>query len=312
MKFLPDAESISAEIKKLINSQSSELPICIAVAFWGRGSESLIVDENRKYQIICNLTSGGTNPSVIRKLATINNVDIKQHRTLHAKVVVAEKGAIISSSNFSTNGLMLEGVDSKTWQEAGIMVHQSNHLIQECGAWFKVLWEKAEQITEADLLAAEKAWNQRMLQQPTETSSDTFSTIVERKLTPYKTVHFIGRIKPKQRNLRSASAIMALGGQSGNSMPFGPFVFLFSGGRTRRAYDNHKNKFEVHEESVRIKQDYVGYFVGEDGKMESCTDSKRRKSFDYQLLQRASQWMLGQGPRPEELEGSEESASLMS
>ena len=87
-------------------------------------------------------------------------------------------------------------------------------------------------------------------------------------------------------------------------MPRSAFAFLFSGG-SLRAFENHSDKFEIAGDSVSVKPAFIGYFVGTDGTMEACTDSKRRKSFPHEVLPQVADWMLCRRGRPAYLEGTE-------
>lgn len=159
--FLQNSESIAAQVRALIAEHFSTTPISIAVAFWGRGAETLFVNDKASYRVICNLRAGGTNPDVIRLLEGMENVDIRQLDTLHAKVIVAGGGGVVSSANFSTNGLGLEGESTATWIEAGVFVSGTSPMFQAITDWFSVLWGQSQSITDSDLRHAEDAWARR-------------------------------------------------------------------------------------------------------------------------------------------------------
>lgn len=302
--FLSNGQAIAQQIEDLIAVQPVTSPICIAVAFWGVGAEMIVSGTHAPLRLVCNLRSGGTNPQVVRFLQTRAKVKIKQLNTLHAKVVVTEAGAIVSSANLSANGLGLEGVGSLAWQEAGLFVEPGTTDYEQITRWFSQIWSQSRVIYETDLVQAEQAWAHRNVlgQQGASPQSPPESTILD-----VQTVRFQDRIKPRQRNLRSAAAIVALNGQGGELMPLSAFKFLFSGGKTERAFDNHEDKFKVVDDDfVRLEPPYIGYFVGRDGKLTSCDDVKRRKNADDPLVAATALWMLRRGPRPESLEGEVE------
>jgi hypothetical protein len=91
----------------------------------------------------------------------MENVDIRQLDTLHAKVIVAGGGGVVSSANFSTNGLGLEGESTATWIEAGVFVSGTSPMFQAITDWFSVLWGQSQSITDSDLRHAEDAWARR-------------------------------------------------------------------------------------------------------------------------------------------------------
>ncbi len=84
-----------------------------AVAFWCKGAEALI-PKNVKPRIICDLTSGGTNPQVVRDFLERCKDKVKHLDSLHAKVYVGKNAAIVTSANASINGLGFEGNDTGT------------------------------------------------------------------------------------------------------------------------------------------------------------------------------------------------------
>lgn len=139
-----------------------------AVAFWGDGAEDLFPDQGRNdFRIICNLKLGGTNPHVISKLERKGAV-IRQHDRLHAKVYLGDGQAVVASANASTNGLGLEGVEQRGWNEAGVELTD----VGDVGEWFEALWRRSREITPADLRAAVLAWNRRRSGRPTVSFAD--------------------------------------------------------------------------------------------------------------------------------------------
>lgn len=152
----------SVSYKKAVKSIISEGgEILCAVAFWGRGAESLFRKvESTRLKIICNLRSGATNPDIINSLRQRADVTIKQHDRLHAKVILGTKTALIGSANFSTNGLNLEGEELEGWEEAGF-VTADRQSIKRIRQWYKVLWNSSRDITDKDIAETKEVWEQR-------------------------------------------------------------------------------------------------------------------------------------------------------
>jgi len=65
--FLGSNKEILDKLQALDAQQPKSEPILIAVAFWGEGAQR-ILNPNKRYKIICNLSAGGTNPKVIREI----------------------------------------------------------------------------------------------------------------------------------------------------------------------------------------------------------------------------------------------------
>lgn len=145
--------------------------LSLAVAFWGKGAETLIqtVWAGKTLRILCNLGSGGTNPKVIRNLLKISEIrpelQILVLDDLHAKVAVSETAAIVGSANLSANGLGFEDVECSGWQEAGMLVNNEAQ-VSELQQWFDELWIRGEVVTEERLIAAEEQWSKNRRSRP--------------------------------------------------------------------------------------------------------------------------------------------------
>ena len=154
--------ALMVEIQKIL----AEANGCFAVAFWGDGAAKKLHQGGQgDFRAICNLASGGTNPSEIRKLKRQN---IRQSDTLHAKVYIGSESVVIGSANISTNGLGLEGIEQARWIEAGTSTHDTATALK----WFEGLWDSAREITDGDIKKAEEAWSRRQKFRPTLLSID--------------------------------------------------------------------------------------------------------------------------------------------
>ena len=158
--FIGAANSILRALTRLSDMQTALQPIDMAVAFWGEGAEGLI-RADRRYRLVCNLTAGGTNPQIIRELLQRSAIEMRHLPNLHAKVSVFEHGAIVSSANFSRNGLWLEG-EPGGWDEAAYELSKNDPSFAEVEQWFEALFSRSLLISEEVLLKAEAAWARRM------------------------------------------------------------------------------------------------------------------------------------------------------
>lgn len=163
------SENYLTSLKKLLNESKS---IDMAVAFWGAGAEKLLTNLKIPARIICNLTSGATNPAVIKAIQH-HGVTVKHLPDLHAKLVIGNDSAIIGSANCSANGLSLEGDEVKGWQEAGYVI-SSGHEIAQAQAWFAERWNTADVVDDSLLKEAEIIWRNRSknrIKSPTQSKS---------------------------------------------------------------------------------------------------------------------------------------------
>ena len=149
------------ELKDCIRRLFEDHAPNIAVAFWGEGAtEGLGLDKSPKGRIVCNLATGGTNPKEIEKLLQFH--DVRHCDTLHYKVYLGARTAIVGSSNASANGLSLQGASCDGWIETNI-VTGSRNIRAELADWFDNLWQDEEirEITTEDLQKAYKVWSSR-------------------------------------------------------------------------------------------------------------------------------------------------------
>ncbi len=148
IKVLTEPESILEAVQGTIKGGHAS----IAVAFWGTGApESLGLTKvgPEGIRIVCNLSSGGCNPEVIRDLLK-RGFNIRAHQDLHAKVYIGESSAVVGSANASSGGLGL-AEDGAGWKEACVSV-DTKPQIDELQVWFEALWEDA-----SDLLSPQVA-----------------------------------------------------------------------------------------------------------------------------------------------------------
>lgn len=155
--LLRSAIEIRSKLTDLVSSQRAEDAILAAVAYWGEGSQDLF-PANQELRLLCRL-GNGTNPYVIQEFRKRNPESVKQNPRLHAKVVIASNGAILSSANMSSNGLKLDA-DQSGWHEIGILIQPEAPEYSHLKARFWELWcdEDSEKVTGVDIDRAIQAW----------------------------------------------------------------------------------------------------------------------------------------------------------
>lgn len=157
-----ESKEYLAQIRRLIDRSDK---VDMAVAFWGKGADALVPPgAGRKVRIICNLSSGGTNPEPVAALMQ-RGFEVRQLDDLHAKVVIGKDAAIVGSANHSTNGLQLEGAESTGWSEAGLLTDDAATL-DNVSTWFEAEWKRAQRISPENMLAAQEAWETRFANRP--------------------------------------------------------------------------------------------------------------------------------------------------
>jgi hypothetical protein len=297
IQFLESAAQIRDALRTSISRHGSDRPIRIAVAFWGAGAEQLIEEAgDRRFEIICNLASGGTNPAVIDHLRNLPNVTIRQMDRLHAKVAVTDRAAIVSSANLSANGLGLEGETASTWSEAGTLIEATSGEYQRVNAWFTRQWALARNISDADIEAAAAAWEKRpQIQDEVPPAEEPQGPIT------FRTLEYSGRAPMAKVYLRTAATIVALNGCDGTAMPKAAFAFLAG----RRALDHQSGagRLTQNGSTVRLSEDGIGYFIGHDGTRETMPKD-RLKRFSNEDVSDYARWMRGEDCLPAHLIGT--------
>ena len=132
-----------------------------------RGVELFNNSLQQDVKVICNLSSGGTNPYVIAEMIEFG-VSTRQLDRLHAKVYIGNGHAIVSSANASANGLGLENTEQSHWYETG--VHLNN--IKVVSEWFDKLWIQSNEISSIDIKVAIEKWRLRRANRPTVSFAD--------------------------------------------------------------------------------------------------------------------------------------------
>ncbi len=154
---MKDRFLVGAELGAKIRSILAENGACAAVAFWGRGSEKWVTGKG--VRVIANLRMGGTNPDALENVPA----KIRQCDRLHAKVYIGARRAVIASPNASINGLALEGLEQRSWTEAGMLVHD----VDKIRGWFDKMWRRGSRaITPDDWREAKRLWKLRMISFP--------------------------------------------------------------------------------------------------------------------------------------------------
>lgn len=157
------SENYLNQVKQLADSSRN---LSLAVAFWGSGAEKLFESwRGDQLRIICNLSSGGTNPYAIRRLIAIPGVEVRSLDDLHAKVMLGDSAALIGSANFSANGLGLEGDECNGWREAGLFTEDPKQL-DDAQTWFEIIWNEAVPVCEEALQQAEENWRKHRDHRP--------------------------------------------------------------------------------------------------------------------------------------------------
>lgn len=158
--FLKSRSEITKRIRRLFGKADE---ICCIVAFWGRGADELFrnVDEDivERIRIVCNLTSGGTNPQVIEELRN-KGFRVKQNSILHSKVYWTNRGIVVGSANASANGLSLESVEQDGWLEAAIYSNRPED-VKTVRAYVDEVWNASDEVTAQDLTNAKVNWKRR-------------------------------------------------------------------------------------------------------------------------------------------------------
>jgi len=166
-------EAIKSEIKS--SKRNS-----IVVAFWGTDAQKALgLRHPDRTMIICNLTMGGTNPMVIKKLVE-ENYKVLHSSRLHGKVFRFENSAIVGSANASANGLSFEGNELDGWQEIGILTRDPSELAA-IDNWIKLI-ENESRVVNCDgdeFKSALNKWERARNRRPSQASRNNRLNLLE-------------------------------------------------------------------------------------------------------------------------------------
>lgn len=159
--FLKSGDDIKEKISQLITEESAGC-YKFAVAYWGTGAVKML--PCFACQILCDLSSGSTNPYEIEKILHSNDRihNVKQLNDLHAKVMLTSNGAVVSSANFSANGMGINGEESLRLKEAGYFVSASTSAFKDISIWFDEKWAEGKWILPKDISLAKSDWDKRI------------------------------------------------------------------------------------------------------------------------------------------------------
>lgn len=143
-------DQVAAKFRKLTRQGDA---IVIAVPFWGKGATRLLgLKHKMPLRIVCNLDHPGCNPDAIEEIRKLG-IKIRTHPRLHAKIYATEHGAIVGSSNVSSNGLCVEGTAARGWIEANTFSSDPNFAAQVLSLFEQEIWgsDEARPVKKADI-----------------------------------------------------------------------------------------------------------------------------------------------------------------
>lgn len=89
-------------------------------------------------------------------------------------------------------------------------------------------------------------------------------------------------------------------------MALSPFKFLF----TERAFKYHRSKFHEEGQQLRLKEEFIGYFIGADGSINTSSKPGRLKAYSNEMVNAVARWMRGVGTKPAPLDGTDAEAQF--
>ncbi|WP_296428611.1 phospholipase D family protein, partial [Yoonia sp.] len=93
----------------------------LAVAYWGAGiPEALSLDDCGSSRIICDVSSGGTNPAALKSLGAPSNKNLRHVPKLHAKVYISSIGVTLLHKSADGRGTPFPGQTYPTVSVTGM------------------------------------------------------------------------------------------------------------------------------------------------------------------------------------------------
>jgi hypothetical protein len=116
-----------------------------AVAFWGTGAEEFVNQATGDQpRIICDVTLGGTSPNALIALDAPGNDRLRHIPSLHAKIYMSDRGAIVGSANASQNGVGVGGPPRLI--EGGMLLAPDEDTFDQVATWFETQWKASKEI----------------------------------------------------------------------------------------------------------------------------------------------------------------------
>ena len=137
--------------------------LMVAVAYWGPDAVSRTGLDTKSdprrpksVQILCDLSKGFCDPQQIVELQQLDGVCVRHLKGLHAKVWVNGDSVVLGSANASAGGLptMAEPRSDKKLETAVLCLDA--RLAEDISTWFQGRWADAKDVTDDDLIEAEK------------------------------------------------------------------------------------------------------------------------------------------------------------
>lgn len=164
------AKTYKDQLTSLISTASV---LNIAVAFWGKGADQILVKANSIPRIICNLMTGASDPDVISLLCQRYPDKVRHMSDLHSKAAIGDSKMIVGSANFSSSGLTTDPNGQVGWEEAGVLSADKDQ-IEAAHIWFEQLWGKASPVLPRDIEIAMVAWQKNRKNRPVASSARRF------------------------------------------------------------------------------------------------------------------------------------------
>lgn len=158
-EFLVGAD-LSAKIRFVLAGSG----VRCAVAFVGRQAPetlfSLASDGLKGVRLICNVTMGSTHPTALEAFGAPRNKNLRHHPSLHAKVYISDRGAVIGSANASARGTGRSDDDPAVLVEAGTFHAKDSPPWLAASRWFDAFFEESPQVDRATVELARTLWSE--------------------------------------------------------------------------------------------------------------------------------------------------------
>lgn len=223
----------------------------VAVSYWGDGACSRLgLGEVAHKDIVvsCDVRSGGCNSTEVRLLQSIfGHKRVLTRDRLHAKVWLTDIGAVLGSSNASSNGFGTEGRAAAGLIEANVFLGpEDQEALSEIKDWYEAkVWSASREIDDGDLQEGDRQRDKRV--KGSRTSSVSVLDALKNNRKAYAGRNFYVWIYPfedppkhaEERFLEEASrrSIRGLDYWTDAELPPGSFVIEFDSSRNKIEYE---------------------------------------------------------------------------
>jgi len=187
--------------------------VLCTVAFWTpKGVAELFpTGVPRDARIICDISMGSTSPAALEDLGAPRSDRLKHALSMHAKVILSDRGLVVGSANATRaaighNGVAQRNVEAGTFHEAG------SEPWQKAAMWFEGIFKDAQHVRQSELDWANSVFRSQPPPMPRPPAAGSLLELVRAAPDRFASVGFVfastsTKLKARKRITNAARAL---------------------------------------------------------------------------------------------------------